>query len=69
MFQREFAERLTATPGSKLYSRLSATVQLLARVEHLMRVKRTEFRPPPKVDSAVVRIEPRNPPPNINYKV
>ncbi|KAI6242804.1 RRNA adenine N(6)-methyltransferase [Aphelenchoides fujianensis] len=43
-------------------------VQLLARVEHLMKVKRTEFRPPPKVDSAVVRIEPMNPPPAINYK-
>ncbi|KAI6188349.1 RRNA adenine N(6)-methyltransferase [Aphelenchoides besseyi] len=68
MFQKEFADRLTAQPGSKLYCRLSASVQLLARVEHLMRVKRTEFRPPPKVDSAVVRIEPTNPPPAINYK-
>lgn len=69
MFQKEFADRLTAQPGSKLYCRLSANVQLLANVEHLMRVKRTEFRPPPKVDSAVVRIEPINPPPPINYKV
>lgn len=69
MFQKEFADRLTAPPGSKLYCRLSASVQLLARVEHLMKVKRTEFRPPPKVDSAVVRIEPMNPPPAINYKV
>lgn len=68
MFQKEFADRLTAQPGSKLYCRLSANVQLLANVEHLMRVKRTEFRPPPKVDSAVVRIEPINPPPAINYK-
>lgn len=69
MFQKEFAERLVAQPGSKLYCRLSANVQLLAKVEHLMRVKRGEFRPPPKVDSAVVRIEPVNPPPPINYKV
>lgn len=69
MFQKEFADRLTAKPGSKLYCRLSVSVQLLAKVEHLMKVKRTEFRPPPKVDSAVVRIEPRNPPPQINYKV
>ncbi|KAH7697597.1 putative dimethyladenosine transferase [Aphelenchoides avenae] len=68
MFQKEFADRLIAKPGSKLYCRLSVSVQLLAKVEHLMKVKRTEFRPPPKVDSAVVRIEPRNPPPNINYK-
>lgn len=69
MFQKEFADRLIAKPGSKLYCRLSASVQLLAKVEHLMRVKRSEFRPPPKVDSAVIRIEPRNPPPPINYTV
>jgi 18S rRNA (adenine1779-N6/adenine1780-N6)-dimethyltransferase len=68
MFQKEFADRLVAKPGSKLYCRLSVCVQLLAKVEHLMKVKRSEFRPPPKVDSAVVRIEPRNPPPPINYK-
>ena len=68
MFQQEFADRLIAKPGSKLYCRLSVNVQLLAKVEHLMRVKRTEFRPPPKVDSAVVRIEPKNPPPPINYQ-
>jgi len=67
MFQKEFADRLLAKPGNKLYSRLSVSVQLLAKVEHLMKIKRTEFRPPPKVDSAVVRIEPRNPPPPINY--
>lgn len=68
MFQQEFADRLVAKPGSKLYCRLSVNVQLLAKVEHLMRVKRTEFRPPPKVDSTVVRIEPKNPPPPINYQ-
>ncbi|GMR35850.1 hypothetical protein PMAYCL1PPCAC_06045, partial [Pristionchus mayeri] len=67
MFQKEFADRLTAKPGDKEYSRLSVNVQLLAKVEHLMKVKRTEFRPPPQVDSAVVRIEPKNPPPNICY--
>ncbi|KAM3719518.1 putative dimethyladenosine transferase [Dirofilaria immitis] len=60
MFQKEFADRLLAKPGSKLYCRLS--------VEHLMKVKRTEFRPPPKVDSAVVRIAPKNPPPHINFQ-
>uniref|UniRef100_A0A0N5AVL1 rRNA adenine N(6)-methyltransferase n=1 Tax=Syphacia muris TaxID=451379 RepID=A0A0N5AVL1_9BILA len=68
MFQKEFAERLLAKPGDKCYCRLSANVQLLAEVEHLMKVKRSEFRPPPKVDSAVVRIAPRNPPPPINYQ-
>jgi 18S rRNA (adenine1779-N6/adenine1780-N6)-dimethyltransferase len=41
--------------------------QLLARVEQLMKVGRNNFRPPPKVESRVVRIEPRNPPPPINF--
>ncbi|CAB3405274.1 unnamed protein product [Caenorhabditis bovis] len=67
MFQKEFADRLVAKPGDKDYSRLTVNVQLLAKVEMLMKVKRTEFRPPPKVDSAVVRIAPKNPPPAINY--
>ncbi|KAK6043663.1 ribosomal RNA adenine dimethylase family protein [Cooperia oncophora] len=67
MFQKEFADRLIAKPGDKDYCRLSVNVQLLAKVEHLMKIKRTEFRPPPKVDSAVVRIAPKNPPPPINF--
>lgn len=39
MFQREFAQRLVAKPGDKLYCRLSANTQLLARVDHLMKVR------------------------------
>jgi 18S rRNA (adenine1779-N6/adenine1780-N6)-dimethyltransferase len=69
MFQREFALRLTAKPGDKLYCRLSLNTQLLARVDHLMKVGKNNFRPPPKVESSVVRIEPKNPPPPINYQV
>ena len=38
MFQREFAQRLVAAPGDKLYCRLSINTQLLARVDHLMKV-------------------------------
>jgi hypothetical protein len=38
MFQREFAQRLVARPGDKLYCRLSVNTQLLARVDHLMKV-------------------------------
>jgi len=38
MFQREFAQRLVAKPGDKLYSRLSVNTQLLARVDMLMKV-------------------------------
>ena len=38
MFQQEFAQRLVAKPGDKLYCRLSINTQLLARVDHLMKV-------------------------------
>ncbi|KAI9115422.1 hypothetical protein K1719_013741 [Acacia pycnantha] len=61
MFQREFAMRLVAQPGDKLYCRLTVNTQLLARVSHLLKVGKNNFRPPPKVDSSVVRIEPRKP--------
>lgn len=67
MFQREFAQRLVAKPGDKLYCRLSINTQLLARVDMLMKVGKNNFKPPPKVESSVVRIEPRNPPPAINF--
>lgn len=67
MFQREFAMRLVARPGSDLYCRLSCNTQLLARVDHLLKVSKNNFRPPPKVESSVVRIEPRNPVPDINF--
>lgn len=52
MFQKEFAERLVARPGDKLYCRLTANTQLLAKVDHLMRVGKNNFRPPPKVSSS-----------------
>jgi 18S rRNA (adenine1779-N6/adenine1780-N6)-dimethyltransferase len=50
-----------------LYSRLSVNTQLLAKVDQLMKVGRNNFRPPPKVESRVVRIELRNPPPPVNF--
>lgn len=67
MLQREFAMRLVAAPGAECYSRLSVNVQLLARVDHLMKVNRKSFRPPPKVESSVVRIEPKNPAPILDF--
>lgn len=67
LVQREFAMRLVAKPGSEFYCRLSANVQLLAKCDHLMKVSKNNFTPPPKVESSVVRIEPRNPLPNINF--
>lgn len=54
--------RLAAQPGDSLYSRLSVNVQLLARVSHLLKIGRS------KVDSSVVRIEPRKPLPSVNLK-
>ncbi|XP_071706567.1 ribosomal RNA small subunit methyltransferase-like isoform X1 [Rutidosis leptorrhynchoides] len=68
MYQSEFAMRLVAQPGDTLYSRLSVNTQLKARVTHLLKVGKNNFRPPPKVDSSVVRIEPRKPDPAVNDK-
>ncbi|CCI40662.1 unnamed protein product [Albugo candida] len=67
MFQEEFAKRLSAKPGDQLYCRLSVNTQLLAKVDQLIKVGKNNFRPPPKVESRVVRIEPRNPPPPVNF--
>jgi len=67
MFQEEFALRLCAKPGNDLYCRLSVNTQLLAKVENLIKVGRNNFKPPPKVESRVVRIELRNPPPPIDF--
>lgn len=67
MYQHEFAMRLVAKPGDPLYCRLAANTQLLSRVNHLLKVGKNNFRPPPKVDSSVVRIEPRHPPPPVHF--
>ena len=66
MFQREFALRLVATPGDPLYCRLSVNTQLLADVYHVMKVGRNNFKPPPRVESSVVKMIPTRPPPPIN---
>jgi 16S rRNA (adenine1518-N6/adenine1519-N6)-dimethyltransferase len=60
LVQTEVAQRLAAAPGSRDYGYLSVLAQVHARVEILFEVPRTAFRPPPKVESAVVRLEPRN---------
>jgi len=67
MVQREFALRLLAKPGDPLYCRLSVNTQLLAKVTHLIKVSKNNFKPPPKVESSVIRITPHNPPPQINF--
>jgi 18S rRNA (adenine1779-N6/adenine1780-N6)-dimethyltransferase len=68
MFQREFAMRLFARPGDKLYSRLSVNAQMWANITHVMKVGRNNFKPPPAVESNVVRIVPKVPRPQISYE-
>lgn len=58
LMQREVADRLVARPGSREYGYLSVCAQVACRVERLFGVKPNAFRPPPKVDSAVVRLTP-----------
>jgi 16S rRNA (adenine1518-N6/adenine1519-N6)-dimethyltransferase len=59
LVQREVADRIVATPGSKTYGALSVNVQAVARATVAFRVAPGSFNPPPKVESAVVVIEPR----------
>ncbi len=61
LVQKEVAERMAAEPGSRDYGFLSAETKLFSTVELLFAVPRTAFHPVPKVDSAVVRLTPRNP--------
>jgi 16S rRNA (adenine1518-N6/adenine1519-N6)-dimethyltransferase len=62
MLQREVAERLAAPPGSRVYGMLSVLAQAACEVELALRVPPGAFRPPPKVESAVVRLRPRSEP-------
>ncbi len=59
LVQKEVAERLTASPGTRDYGYLSVQTQLLSHAESLFTVPAAAFRPPPKVDSALVRLRPR----------
>ena len=59
LVQREVADRIVAPPGSKQYGALSVNVQVAASAEIIRHVPPGAFSPPPKVDSAVVRILPR----------
>jgi 16S rRNA (adenine1518-N6/adenine1519-N6)-dimethyltransferase len=59
LVQREVAERIVASPGSKQFGALSVNVQASATAEIIRHVPPGAFSPPPKVDSAVIRITPR----------
>jgi 16S rRNA (adenine1518-N6/adenine1519-N6)-dimethyltransferase len=62
MLQREVVERLAARPGGRDYGRLGVMVQVHCRVEPLFRVGPGAFQPPPRVESAVARLVPRERP-------
>lgn len=59
MFQKEVAQRVAATEGSKTYGVLSVLIQAFFKVENLFEVHEQCFNPPPKVKSAVIRLTPR----------
>jgi 16S rRNA (adenine1518-N6/adenine1519-N6)-dimethyltransferase len=58
LIQKEVAERITAKPGTRDFGYFSVECQYRARTEYLFTVPPGAFRPPPKVDSAVVRLTP-----------
>jgi len=58
MLQKEVVDRMAAGPGSKVYGRLGVMLQAFCSVTPLFAVPPGAFRPPPKVDSAVVRLVP-----------
>lgn len=59
LIQEEVAARITARPGTRDYGYLSVECQFLGQPEYLFRVPPGAFQPPPKVDSAVIRIRPQ----------
>jgi 16S rRNA (adenine1518-N6/adenine1519-N6)-dimethyltransferase len=58
MLQLEVVERMVAAPSSAAYGRLSVALQARFRMKKLFKVSKGAFRPPPKVESAIVRLEP-----------
>ncbi|WJW75906.1 16S rRNA (adenine(1518)-N(6)/adenine(1519)-N(6))-dimethyltransferase RsmA [Thiohalobacter sp. IOR34] len=63
MLQKEVVERMAAAPGTPAYGRLSVMIQYRCAVTPLFLIGPGAFRPPPKVDSAFVRLVPHAQPP------
>jgi 16S rRNA (adenine1518-N6/adenine1519-N6)-dimethyltransferase len=59
LIQKEVAERVTVQPGNREFGYFSVECQFLAHVDYLFTVPPGSFRPPPKVDSAVIRLRPK----------
>jgi 16S rRNA (adenine1518-N6/adenine1519-N6)-dimethyltransferase len=68
MLQREVVERMVAAPSTPQYGRLSVALQTRFRMKKLFTVSKGAFRPPPKVESAVVRLEPLADRPAIDWQ-
>ena len=62
LVQREVAERMTAKEDTESYGALSVNVAAVANTEQVMSVPASSFKPPPKVESAVIRLTPRSAP-------
>ncbi|WP_342147193.1 16S rRNA (adenine(1518)-N(6)/adenine(1519)-N(6))-dimethyltransferase RsmA [Rickettsiella endosymbiont of Aleochara curtula] len=58
MLQKEVVDRISARPGQSSYGRLSVMIQYYCQVQKLFNVSSGAFQPPPKVDSAVIRLVP-----------
>ena len=63
MLQKEVVDRMAAAPDSDAYGRLSVMLAAYAKVEKLFKVGPGAFKPPPRVDSAIVRLVPYTTPP------
>ncbi len=59
MFQREFGERLTSTPGNKTYGRISVLTQYMFEFEDLFKISPHSFTPKPSVESILIRLKPK----------
>ena len=66
MLQAEVVQRMSAMPSTKAYGRLSVMLQWRYELEHLMDVPSQSFEPPPRVNSAVVRMRPREQPAEVD---
>jgi 16S rRNA (adenine1518-N6/adenine1519-N6)-dimethyltransferase len=69
MLQKEVVDRMVASPATSDYGRLSVMLQWRYEMENVLFVPPESFDPPPRVDSAVVRMVPRSAPANINVKL
>jgi 16S rRNA (adenine1518-N6/adenine1519-N6)-dimethyltransferase len=69
MLQKEVVERMAAAPGSKDFGRLTVMLQWRYHIESVLDVLPQAFEPPPRVDSAIVRMLPLPPPPGLDAAV